>query len=145
MKHMNLFVFYQGWDECFRFRAFAKVFAKTHFSFSQNICDENTKLSRKFSRKLRDEKALQHLWTKILFLTIHKQNYCILYFLLCKNNLKKYSTGILKEQFQEIFDPRFFSSNYTPWAPDSQAKAFLNSASNSPRYDRFSNAKIFLC
>jgi hypothetical protein len=27
-------------------------------------------------------------------------------------------------------------------APDSRAKAFLNSASNLPRYDRFSNAKI---
>jgi hypothetical protein len=36
----------------------------------------------------------------------------------------------------------FFPSNNTPWAPDSRAKAFLNSASNSPRYDRFSNAKI---
>jgi hypothetical protein len=36
----------------------------------------------------------------------------------------------------------FFSSKNTPWAPDSRAKAFLNFASNSPRYDRFSNAKI---
>jgi hypothetical protein len=25
----------------------------------------------------------------------------------------------------------------TPWAPDSRAKAFLNSAANSPRYDQF--------
>jgi hypothetical protein len=48
----------------------------------------------------------------------------------------------LKGQCHEIFDPRFFSSNKTPWAPDSQAKAFLNSASNWPRYDGFSNAKI---
>jgi hypothetical protein len=31
----------------------------------------------------------------------------------------------------------FFSSNNIPWAPHSQAKAFLNSDSNSPRYDRF--------
>jgi hypothetical protein len=50
---------------------------------------------------------------------------------------------ILKGQCHEIFDPRFFSSNNTPWAPDSEAKAFLNSVTNSPRYDRFSNAKIF--
>jgi hypothetical protein len=50
----------------------------------------------------------------------------------------------LKGQCHEIFDPRFFSSKNTPWAPDSQAKAFLNSASNSPRYDRFSIAKIVL-
>jgi hypothetical protein len=35
-----------------------------------------------------------------------------------------------------------FSSNNTPWAPDSRAKAFFNSAPNSPKYDRFSNAKI---
>jgi hypothetical protein len=35
-----------------------------------------------------------------------------------------------------------FSSNNPPWARDSRAKAFLNSASNSPRYDRFSDAKI---
>jgi hypothetical protein len=48
----------------------------------------------------------------------------------------------LKGPCHEIFDPRFFSSNNTPWAPDSRTKAFLNSASNSPRYDRFSNAKI---
>jgi hypothetical protein len=48
----------------------------------------------------------------------------------------------LKGKCHEIFDPRFFSSNNTPWAPDSRAKAFLNSASNSPRYNRFSNAKI---
>jgi hypothetical protein len=42
-----------------------------------------------------------------------------------------------------FFDIRFFSSNNnTPWDPDSQAKAFLNSASNSPRYDRYLNAKI---
>jgi hypothetical protein len=48
----------------------------------------------------------------------------------------------LKGQRHEIFDSRFFLSNNTPWAPDSQAKAFLNSASNSPRYDQFSNTKI---
>jgi hypothetical protein len=48
----------------------------------------------------------------------------------------------LKGQCQEIFDLRVFSSNNTPWAPDSRAKAFLNFSSNSPRYDRFSNAKI---
>jgi hypothetical protein len=48
----------------------------------------------------------------------------------------------LQGQCHEIFDPRCFSSNNTPWAPDSRAKAFLNSASNSPRYDRFSIAKI---
>jgi hypothetical protein len=40
---------------------------------------------------------------------------------------------LLKGQCHEIFDPRFFSSNNTP---------FLNSASKSPRYDRCSNAKI---
>jgi hypothetical protein len=34
------------------------------------------------------------------------------------------------------------SSNNTPWAPDSWAKTVLNFASNLPRYDRFSNAKI---
>jgi hypothetical protein len=52
------------------------------------------------------------------------------------------SESVLKGQCHEIFDPRFFSSNNTPWAPDSRAKAYLNSASNSPRYDRFSNRKI---
>jgi hypothetical protein len=35
----------------------------------------------------------------------------------------------------------FFIKQY-PWAPDSRAKAFWNSASNSQRYDRFSKAKI---
>jgi hypothetical protein len=49
---------------------------------------------------------------------------------------------LLKGQCHEIFDLRFFSSNNTPWALNSRAKALLNSASNSPRYDRFSNAKI---
>jgi hypothetical protein len=49
---------------------------------------------------------------------------------------------MLKGQCHEIFDTRFFSSNNTSWAPDSRAKAFLNSASNLPRYDRFLNAKI---
>jgi hypothetical protein len=48
----------------------------------------------------------------------------------------------LMGQCHEIFDPWFFSSNNTPLAPDSWAKAFLNSALNSPRYDGFSNAKI---
>jgi hypothetical protein len=47
----------------------------------------------------------------------------------------------LKGQCHEIFGPRFFSSNNTPWAPDSRAKAFLNSDSNSPRYDRFKTQK----
>jgi hypothetical protein len=51
---------------------------------------------------------------------------------------------VLKRQCHEVFDSRFFSSNNTPWAPDSRAKALLNSASNSTRYDRFSNAKIVL-
>jgi hypothetical protein len=50
--------------------------------------------------------------------------------------------AILKGQCHKIFDPRFFSSNNTSWAPDSRAKAFLNSASNSPRYDGLSNTKI---
>jgi hypothetical protein len=123
------------------FFVFLRKFSwKLTFAFSRNICDENTKLSRKFPRKLRDEKALQHLWTIILFLIIHKQKICILYFLLCQNNFEKYS--ILKGQLHEIFDPWFCSSNNTIQAPDSQAKAFLNSFSNSPRYDRFSNAKI---
>jgi hypothetical protein len=49
---------------------------------------------------------------------------------------------LLKGQCHEIFDLRFFTSNNTPWAPDSRTKAFFNSASNLPRYDRFSNAKI---
>jgi hypothetical protein len=37
-----------------------------------------------------------------------------------------------------------FSSNNIPWAPDSRAKVFflLYSISNSPKYDRFSDAKI---
>jgi hypothetical protein len=43
----------------------------------------------------------------------------------------------LKEQCHEIFDLRFFHQSNAPWAPDSRSKAFLNSASNSPRYDRF--------
>jgi hypothetical protein len=40
----------------------------------------------------------------------------------------------LKGQCHEIFDPRFFIKQYAlgPWF------TFLNSASNSPRYDRFS-------
>jgi hypothetical protein len=48
----------------------------------------------------------------------------------------------LKGQCHEIFDHRFFSSNNTPWVPDSRSKTFLNSASNSPSYGRFSNAQI---
>jgi hypothetical protein len=55
---------------------------------------------------------------------------------------KREHKGRLKGLCHEIFDPRCFSSNNTPWAPDSRAKAFWNSASNSPRHDRFSNAKI---
>jgi hypothetical protein len=47
---------------------------------------------------------------------------------------------LLKGQCHEIFDLRFFSLNNTPCSPHSRAKAFLNSASNSPRYDRFSDA-----
>jgi hypothetical protein len=43
----------------------------------------------------------------------------------------------LKGQCHEFFYPLFFSSNNTSWAPDSRDKAFLNSASNSPRYDQF--------
>jgi hypothetical protein len=52
----------------------------------------------------------------------------------------------LKGQCHEIFDLRFFHQTIPPppWAPDSRAKAFLNSASNSPRFDRFSNAKSFM-
>jgi hypothetical protein len=34
--------------------------------------------------------------------------------------------SILKGQCHEIFDPRFLSSNNTPWTSDSWAKAFLN-------------------
>jgi hypothetical protein len=60
----------------------------------------------------------------------------------CNGVTNKQLLFILKGQWHEIFDPRFISSNNTPWAPDSRAKAFSNSASNSPRYDRFSNAKI---
>jgi hypothetical protein len=43
----------------------------------------------------------------------------------------------IKGQCHEIFDLLFFNLG-----TDSRAKAFLNSASNSPRYDQFSNAKI---
>jgi hypothetical protein len=49
---------------------------------------------------------------------------------------------ILKGTVSRDFRPSGFSSNNTLWAPYSRAKAFLNSASNSRRYDRFSNAKI---
>jgi hypothetical protein len=49
---------------------------------------------------------------------------------------------ILKGPVSRDFQPSVFSSKNTPWAPDSRAKVFLNSASNSPRYYRFSNAKI---
>jgi hypothetical protein len=35
------------------------------------------------------------------------------------------TTRNLKGQCHEIFDPRFFSLNNTPWAPDSRAKASL--------------------
>jgi hypothetical protein len=52
------------------------------------------------------------------------------------------SAGFVKGTVSRDFRPSVFSSNNTPRAPDSQAKAFLNSASNSPMYDRFSNAKI---
>jgi hypothetical protein len=38
------------------------------------------------------------------------------------------------------FRPSVFLLNNTPCSPDSRAKAFLNSALNSPRYDRFSDA-----
>jgi hypothetical protein len=72
--------------ESIRIRVGTKVFVfsrkfsrKPTFRFSEifvakirNI-RENTKHSRKFSRKLRYKKALQQLWTKILFLIIHKQ------------------------------------------------------------------------
>jgi hypothetical protein len=50
-----------------------------------------------------------------------------------------YVKGTVSQDFRPSV---FFSSNNTPWAPDSRAKSFLNSASNSQRYDRFSNAKI---
>jgi hypothetical protein len=35
---------------------FRESFREIHFSFLQNICDEYTKISQKFSRKLRDKK-----------------------------------------------------------------------------------------
>jgi hypothetical protein len=47
---------------------------------------------------------------------------------------------MLKGQCHEIFDPRFFFHQTMP--PGLMIHAFLNSSSNSPRYDRFSNAKI---
>jgi hypothetical protein len=40
----------------------------------------------------------------------------------------------LKEQSHEIFDPRFFSANNTPWSPDSWVKAVLNINSSSQRH-----------
>jgi hypothetical protein len=43
----------------------------------------------------------------------------------------------LKGQCHEIFDLWFFHQTIPP-----DSKAFLNSASNSPRYDRFSDTKI---
>jgi hypothetical protein len=50
---------------------------------------------------------------------------------------------IFKGTVSRDFRPSaFFIKQYTPWAPDSRAKALLNYASNSPRYDRFSKAKI---
>jgi hypothetical protein len=52
-----------------------------------------------------------------------------------------YIKSRFKSQCHEIFDSRFFPSNNTPWAFDSRGKAFLNSASNSPRYDRFRTQK----
>jgi hypothetical protein len=54
-------------------------------------------------------------------------------------SLFKYLKGTVSRDLRPSV---FFSSNYTLWAPDSRAKSFLNSASNSPRYDRFSEAKI---
>ena len=44
----------------------------------------------------------------------------------------------LKGQSNEIFDPQFFSSFGPIWAPDKQAKTFLNSVSISLRYSNFS-------
>jgi hypothetical protein len=56
-------------------------------------------------------------------------------------NFKRLS--FLKGQCHESFNLWFFfSSNNTPWDPDSRTKDFFNSASNSPGYHRFSNAKI---
>jgi hypothetical protein len=43
----------------------------------------------------------------------------------------------LKGQSHEIFDPRFFTSNNTPWSPDSWAKAVLNINSYLRRYSIF--------
>jgi hypothetical protein len=43
----------------------------------------------------------------------------------------------LKGQSHEISDPRFFSANNTPGAPDSWAKAVLNINSYSQRYSIF--------
>jgi hypothetical protein len=52
--------------------------------------------------------------------------------------VKILDVSFLKGQCHESFDLRFFSHPTTPPG----AKAFFNSTSNSPRYDRFSNAKI---
>jgi hypothetical protein len=40
-----------GLGRKFSFSFFRESFRETHFSFSRNICDENTKLSQKFSQK----------------------------------------------------------------------------------------------
>jgi hypothetical protein len=58
----------------FRFR---EIFVTKKRNFRESIREN-------FSRKLRDEKALKRLWTKILFLIIHKQKICIYFFVLSK-------------------------------------------------------------
>jgi hypothetical protein len=58
------------------------------------------------------------------------------------NNLHTQIFVALKGTVSRDFRPSVFFIKQYPQAPDSRAKAFLNSASNSPRYDRFSTAKI---
>jgi hypothetical protein len=103
----------------FVFVFFAKVFAKTHFSFSRNICDENTKLSRKFSQKLFREnsemKRHYSIYELKFFFWLFTSKKPVYYFFLWQNNFKKYS--ILKGKCQEIFDLGFFIKQYPlgPW------------------------------
>jgi hypothetical protein len=47
----------------------------------------------------------------------------------------------LKGQCHKNFDLRFFHETIHPGPLIDRLKPFLNSASNSPRYDRFSNVK----
>jgi hypothetical protein len=128
----KVFVFVFSWKFSrklnFRFR---EIFVKKIRNFRESFREtfrENSEMKRHYN--------IYEVKFFFLLFTSKKSAYYN-FFVMPKQFLK-----ILKRQCHEIYAPRFLKSNSTPWVPASQAKAFWNSASNSPRYDRFSHAKI---